>query len=484
MKGRGAVDINLDGLRRSVRGRVIAPFEDGWDQVRQPWNRRVDQRPAAVVDLVESADVVTTVRYATDHGLRVSTQAVGHQAGVPLEESLLIRTSRWRELTVSPERRRATVGPGARWGDLLAATDPMGLTGLTGTSNGVSVTGYSLHGGAGPLGRRFGFAANDVVGAEVVTADGQVVRTDATSHPELFWALRGGGGGFGIVVSLEVRLHPAPQLYGGQLLWAAEHARTVLAAWSQWAGDVPPEPSSMAAVVTLPPFPAVPQELRGRTVVGVTLCHLGDRQEAERLVAPLREAAPVMADALRPLRIGDLGFLRFEPPEPVPVRMRADLLSDLPGAAVDAIVDAIGLGGGPGDAPGGRPGSGPGGPGSGSPLTVVEVRHLGGAFASFDPGHGALGPVEAPFMIEAVGFAATPDQDAAVVAGQGALTRALEQWRTGTTLPSFADPTRDSGRVFSPATRDRLRDVKGHYDPAGTLVPTFSFLEPYSARHE
>lgn len=478
-------DTHLEQLRRAVRGRVIAPGDEGWDQVRQPWNRRVDQRPAAVVDLVGRADVVATVRYAVDHGLTVSTQAVGHGAGGSLEGSLLIRTSRWRELTVSPDRRRATVGPGALWGDLLAATEPVGLTGLTGTSAGVSVTGYSLQGGAGPLGRRFGFAANDVVGADVVTADGQVVQADAASHPELFWALRGGGGGFGIVVSLEVRLHPAPELYGGQLVWPAEHARTVLGAWSQWAGDLPPELSSMAAVVTLPPFPAVPEELRGRTVVAVTVCHLGDRQGGEQLLAPLREAAPIMADSLRPLRICDLGRLRFEPPEPVPVRWRAELLWDLPTAAVDTIVDTIRPGGGSEGRPGGGRGAKPGGgPERGSPLVVVEVRHLGGAFASSEPGHGAIDAVEAPFMIEAVGFATTPDQDTAIQAGQEALTKALDPWRTGTTLPSFADPVRDSGRVFDPATQDHLREVKSRYDPTGTLVPTFSFLDAYSPRDD
>jgi hypothetical protein len=350
------------------------------------------------------------------------------------------------------------VAPGTLWRDLLAAAGPADLTGLVGTTPGLSVVGYSLHGGLGVLCRRFGFAANQIRAAEVVLGSGEVVRADRNDHPDLFWALRGGGGGFGVVTEVEIELQRAPRLYGGQLIWAGEQARPVLNAWSEWVRRVPPELTSMAAVMNLPPLPDVPSALQGRTVVAVTLCHLGAAAEGEPLVAPLRRVAPLLADNLRPLRVGELDRLRFEPSAPSPIRMRADLLLDLQPATVDALVAAAD-------------------PVNGSPLGLVEVRHLGGALALADDGHGAVDHVDAPFLVEALGFAATPHLDASIASHQQRLATALDPWRTTLGIPSFADPERDGGRVFDTNTMLRLQEVKRRYDPGAVLRPSFSFLE-------
>jgi hypothetical protein len=214
----------------------------------------------------------------------------------------------------------------------------------------------------------------------------------------------------------------------------------------------------MAAVITLPGLPAVPEELRGRTIAAVTVCFVGRPVDADPWVSPMRGVAPLMADTLRPIGVAELGSVRFEASEPMPTRIRSELLSELPPVAVDAILDAAD-------------------PSGGSPLAVVELRHLGGALAIPDPGHGAAGHVDAPFMVESVGFAGTPDQDAAIEASQAHLAQALKSCRTGATLPSFADPTRDADRVFDPPTRQRLRAVKARFDPSDRLTPTLRFLE-------
>jgi FAD binding domain len=458
MDTRAVTDIDLRPLQEVVRGRVVGPTDEAWDEVRQPWNRRVDQRPAAVVEIGDQSEVVSAVRYAAERELRVSAQPLGHGAGAPLQGTIVLRTGNWRGMTMGPAPRQVTVEPGARWSDLLAATHPEGLTGLPGTSSGLSVTGYSLHGGVGLLARTFGFAANDIAGAEVVTANGEVVRADENANTDLFWALRGGGGGFGVVVGLDIRLHPAPNLYGGQLIWSFDHARSVLDAWRQWTDELPSQLTSMAAVISLPRLPAVPEELRGRTIVAVTVCYVGRALDADRWVSPMRGVAPLMANALRPIGVADLGSLRFEPSEPLPTRIRSELLAELSPAAVDTILDAAD-------------------PSGGSRLVVVELRHLGGALATPDPGHGAAGQLDAPFIVESVGFAGTPDQDAAIEASQAHLAEALQSCRTGATLPSLADPTRDADRVFDPPTRQRLRAVKARLDPSDRLTPTFRFLE-------
>lgn len=453
------LDIDLGALRRAVRGRVVGPTDEGWDDIRRPWNRRVDQRPMAVVEVGNTSDVVSAVCFAAERGLRVSTQPTGHGAGARLEDAIVLHTGRWRGVTLRPDLRQATVEPGARWGDLLAATHRAQLTGLPGTSPGLSVTGYSLHGGVGLLARPFGFAANDIIGADVVTANGQVVRADAESHSELFWALRGGGGGFGVVVGLDVRLHPAPDLYGGQLIWSFDHARVVLDGWRHWTDDLPAELTSMAAVVTLPPVPAVPEALRGQTIVAVTLCYAGRPADADRWVSFLRGLAPLLGDSLRPLGVGELGRLRNDPSEPIATRVRAETLSDLPASAIDAIVEAA--------APVGD-----------SPLGLVEIRHLGGALARPDAGHGAAGHLDQPFLVESVGYMVeTPDQDGSVQACETRLAQALEPCGRGVIPASFADPTLDSDRVFDPATRRRLRAVKADVDPDNRLIPTFGFVE-------
>lgn len=265
-----------------------------------------------------------------------------------------------------------------------------------------------------------------------------------------------------MVTALEVALQRVPELYGGQLIWDARHARTVLHAWSQWVAGLPVELTSRAAILTLPRLLAVPEEFRGRTVATVSLCFAGSAHLGEGLAAPLRGEAPILADSLRPLPAGHLGEVRFEPADPLPARIRADLLRGFPPAAVDAVLAAVG-------------------PDNGSPPGLVEISHLGGALARPDPGHGALGHVEDPFLVENLGFAITPELDAVIYHRQQDLARALESWLTDLTLPSYADPVADAARVFDPATAGRLREVKRRYDPAGTLRASFDVLEAGAA---
>ena len=263
---------DLGPLRSTVSGSVLAPGDDGWDAGRQAWNVLADQQPAAVVFADSPRDVTAVVGFARTHGLRVAAQGTGHAATAlePLHDTLLLKTMRMGGVSIDPVARVARVEAGALWGELAMAAGEHGLAGLSGSSPDVGVVGYSLGGGIGWLSRKYGLAANSIVAADVVTADGELVRADPAHNEDLFWALRGGGGSFGVVTALELELQPVAEPYAGSLMWPAEHAPEILHAYREWAATVPDELTSGVRFLCLPPIPEVPEPLRGRPMVDVT----------------------------------------------------------------------------------------------------------------------------------------------------------------------------------------------------------------------
>jgi hypothetical protein len=455
MTGPGAT-AQLGGLARHLRGRVMLPGDRDWDAARQPWNRRVDQRPAAVVEAEVPDDMAATVAFASRYGLRVTVQSSGHGAGDTLEDTILLRTGRLREITVDPGRALARVGAGVRCDELMAAISPHGLAASVGSARDTGVAGYAMFGGVGVLGRSLGFMANQIAAVEAVTADGSPVRCDAATHPDLWWALRGGGGGFALVTRLELRLARLPDLFGGQIAWPLEAAPEVMHAWRCWTQSLPPEMTSSAIVVQLPPLPEVPGPLRGQRVTVVNACYAGPAAEGDSLLRPLTRTAAPLFSSCRPLASADLAMLSGAPAAPLPARIRAELLEDLPGAAVDTFVRHGSL----------EPGS---------PLMLAEIRHLGGAYARPRGNDGAIGRTTARYLLELVGLTPAAEADAAVQEAEQAMTSALARWTTGTILPGFAEPASvtDARRVFPPETRRRLARVKRRYDPGNVLRASF-----------
>src|SRR3954468_2826594 len=223
-------------LRALSRGDVVGPDDSGYDDARAAWNLAADQRPAAVVFPEHESDVAFAMAHAREAGLRVSVQGTGHNP-MPLgamTDSVLIRTNRMRQVDIDPAARRARVQAGAIWSDVAGPANAHGLAALVGSSPDVGVVGYSLGGGIGYLGRKHGIATNSVTAIELVTADGEHVRVDATHDPDLFWALRGGGGNFGVVTALEFTLYPVSALYGGWLVWPWEQSHEVISRWAEW----------------------------------------------------------------------------------------------------------------------------------------------------------------------------------------------------------------------------------------------------------
>ena len=427
---------------------LVKPGEERWDSARAAWNLAVDQEPAMVARPGNADEVAAVVNFARENGLRVAVQAEGHSAGPLaglLEDTVLLKTGRMTGAEVDPEKRRVRVGAGAKWRDVTALASPLGLAPLSGSSAEVGVVGYTLGGGQGWLSRKHGLACNSVVAAELVTADGMLVRADRDNEPELFWALRGGGGNFGVVTALELELYPVPELYAGMLAWPWERSADVLHAWREWAADQPDEMSTWARILQVPPLPDVPEPVRGRQLVVIEVAYLGAEDAGSDLLRPLRELGPEF-DTCMPAPPAALGHLHMDPEDPVPFAGHGQLLDDLPGAAVDAIVESAG-------------------PDSGSPLLSLELRQLGGALTWPAPGAGALERLNHGFLMFAVGMVMSPEMGAAVKGHMATVAKALEPWDSGVKYANFVDVPMDVRDSYPPETFDRLQRVKTSYDP-------------------
>jgi FAD/FMN-containing dehydrogenase len=367
----------------------------------------------------------------------------------PLEGTVLVKTSHMRGFEIDAEANRARVQAGVLWGDVVPAAAAHGLAALAGSAKDVGVVGYTLGGGIGWLARRYGLACSSVLAVEAVTADGRIVRADADSEPDLFWALRGGGGSFAIVTALEFALYPVAEVYAGALFWPLERAGEVLHAWSELVTVAPDELTSLGRLMQFPPIPEVPEPFRGRAFAIVEAAYCGPEADGAALVQPLRGLGPEM-DTLATIPVGGLGELHMDPPQPVPFAGDGMLLSELPADAVDALVGIAGAG-------------------SGSPLLSVEVRHLGGALANASASNGALSSIDAGFALYAVGMAMNADMNAAVRAHAARVQDVLAAWSADRSFMNFTERRADPGNLFDAATYARLRKVKGKYDPDAVI---------------
>jgi FAD/FMN-containing dehydrogenase len=427
---------------------LVERDDEQWDSARAAWNLAIDQRPAMVARPGNADEVAAVVHHARENGLRVAVQAEGHSAG-PLagvgEDTLLLKTARMTGAEVDVENRRSRVGAAAKWQDVSALASPQALAGLSGSSAEVGVVGYTLGGGHGWLARKHGLACNSVVAAEVVTADGQLLRADRENEPDLFWALRGGGGSFGVVTALEFELYPVPELYAGMLAWPWERTAELLHAWREWVSGLPNEMSTWARVLQVPQLPDIPEPVRGRQLVVVEAAYLGAEESAGELLRPLRDLAPEL-DTFATVPSAALGHLHMDPEDPVPFATSSQLLDELPPAAIDTIVEAVG-------------------PDSGSPLLSLELRLLGGALTEAPPDAGALASVEQAFLTLGVGMVMDPGMASAINAHLDLVSNALEPWDSGVKYANLIEVPIDPRVLYPPETFDRLQQVKARYDP-------------------
>jgi hypothetical protein len=433
-------------LRRLIGGKVIGPEEAGWDAARGAFNLNVDQRPAMIAEPASAEEVGAVVRYAGDAGLRVAPQRTGHNAEPmgPLAETILLKTTRLDRVHIDPHSRCARVGAGARWEDVVPAASELGLAALHGSTPDVSVAGYTLGGGMGWYARKHGLASNSVTAIEVVTADGEIRRVSVANEPDLFWALRGGGGNFGVVTAMEFDLFPLAEVFAGVMFFPFERAGEVLHAWHQWTADAPDEVTSVGRLLQFPPFEEVPEPVRGKSFALIEAVFLGSEADGVELLAPLRELGPVM-DTFAMLPPAGIAELHMDPRDPAPYATDHALLGELRAQAIEDLVTAAGSG-------------------SGSMLVSVELRQTGGALARSAPDHGAVSALPGSFASFAVGMAVDEPSTAKTAADLARVTEALRPYRAGQYLNFTEHPTRGES-FFAADVAARLGAIKDTYDP-------------------
>jgi FAD/FMN-containing dehydrogenase len=434
-------------LRAGVRGRVVGPADPEYDAERQPWHLLTDQYPAAIVHVTGTEDVQAAIRLARRHRLTVGAQPVGHGATAATTGGMiLLRTGALNAIDIAGDVVR--VGAGVRWRDLNNALAGTGLTSLPGSNGDTSVVGYTLGGGISWFGRKWGQAANRVRAIELVDAEGHHLRVTRDAFPDLFWALRGGGGEFAIVTAMELDLLPAPQLYGGRMMWFAEDSRDLLRAFATVNETAPEELSLWAWLINMPDLEFVPAPMRGRWMIAIDSTFLGDGDDAEKLLAPIRAVAEPLVDGLGEVPIEQIGSIAQEPEEPTPGIGRILLLNEFRGAAVDALLE-LAL-----DGP--------------TPVQVIEIRGLGGAFSRATEGDGAAGPIDEPYLLLLAGIAMAPDHVPLIESGIAVIAAGMAPWVSGRATPNLAvkEPIED---LYPPATLARLRDIKRRVDPSNII---------------
>ncbi len=448
-----SIQIASDGARSLCGGAAFLPGSDGYDAGRGAWQAHLDQRPALLAYPADAQEVAELVGFARERGLRVAPQGTGHNAAPlgDLSGALLLRTSAMAGVSIDPERRIARAAAGVLWEDVVDAAAPHGLYPLHGSSPDVGVVGYSLGGGIGWAARRHGLQADSLTAVELVTADGRVLRADHDHHADLFWALRGGGGNFGVVTAVEFRLYPYREAYAGMLVWDWSESERVLGGWADWSRTAPDAVTTSLRILQVPDIDGPPEALRGRNVVAIDGAVLGlPEQDARAVLAPLRAMAPA-DDLWGPMPAPALVRLHGDPEEPTPAVSAARLLGPLDRDGVAAFAGAAG-------------------PGSGSPLLVAELRQLGGALGRRPAGAGALGMLAGDFALFAVAIAPTPQAAAAGQAGADRLARAMAPWATGGHYLNFAESRVPTRMGYGDAAYARLLAVRAAYDPGGLMA--------------
>ncbi|MGY1984664.1 FAD-binding oxidoreductase [Blastococcus sp. SYSU DS0669] len=440
---------DVDVLRGLVHGPVYAAGDDGLAAEVATWNVAIQHTPSIAVGATCAADVAAAVSWAVARGLRVAVQATGHGPVRNAAGSMMITTRRMQGLFIDPERRTVRVEAGVKWKRLMESAAEFGLAGLCGSSSDVGVIGYTLGGGVGSLGRKHGFAADHVRAVEIVTADGRQRTLSPDSEPELFWAVRGGKGNFGVVTALEMDLVPLTGLYAGGVFFAGEDMAAVLHAFGRWSRELPEEVGTSVAILRLPDMEFLPPPLRGQTAVHLRYAYCGtDFDEGQRLVEPMMRAGRILLGFIGPMRTDEMDSIHMDPVDPVPAWEKGQLLTELTDDGIDALLAVAG-------------------PQAEIPLMMVELRKLGGAFARAPKVPNAVAGRDGGFSMLALGPGVPELAEIVPAVGRGVLG-AMAPWRAPGCLTNFLGDVSGPGEVaaaYPPGVYQRLAEVKAAVDP-------------------
>lgn len=439
-------------LRGAVRGAVLVPGDEGYDEESDGFQQADRHRPDMIVVAEDAGDVREALSFARRSGLPLAVQATGHGLGPAARGGVLVSTRRMRGITVDARARTAWIEAGVRAADLVTEAARYGLAPVNGSAPGVGIVSYALGGGVGLLGREFGYAADLVRRIDLVTGDGTPREVTAESEPELFWGLRGGGGAFGVVTGMEIGLVPVERIYGGCLQFdGGEVAEDVLRIWQEWTKSVPENMCSAVSLLPKPDIPQLPEPLRGRFVAQVHIAFDGPAEEGARLVEPLRAIGSLLVDGLGEMPYTESASIFKEPETPHPYRsVNAMLDGPLSGDAVRAVLDEVG-------------------PGA-EAMCVTGLRHMGGAFAREPSVPNAVDNRRAAYLFYVLSPFEPETEDTVRALHDRALDGVSDR-AVGRNLNFLYGPQDDEmlRPLYGQEKADRLARLKERYDPDGTL---------------
>ena len=447
---KGEMSMTIDFTRTSCP--IHLPDDPGYDQARTPWAVQVDQRPVAVAVPRTAAEVVEAVHAAIDAGLRIAPQSSGHGASpfaaADLSDVMLVRLHELTGVTIDADRRIARVLGGTLWQSVVEAAAGYGLAARHGSSPDVAVAGYTLGGGLSWYARQHGLAAHHLTAVEIVLPDGRLVRADAEHEPDLFWALKGGGGSFGIVTALEFELLPIADAYAGMLLWPGDHAAEVAKTWAAWTRTAPDSATTSCRLMSFPPLPELPPFLSGRKLVVVDGAVLESDDRAAEILAPLRALEPEM-DTFARMPAAALTRIHMDPEGPTPSVSNSMMLSEIEPETIDALLAVAG-------------------PESGSSVLAAEIRHLGGAVGR--PADAAVSTLPGDYLGFFLAIAPFPEAAAIGLADATRAVEALAPWGTGGRYLNFDDNVVEVAAAYEPQAWQRLLRIRAEVDPQRRMV--------------
>lgn len=441
-----------EDLRQQLRGALILPGDPDYDTARAVWNGLIDKRPAAIARCAGTADVVAAIRFASANGIEIAVRGGGHNVAghATSDGGLVIDLSMMRAVQVDPQRRVARVQGGALWGDLDREAQLHGLVTPGGEVSTTGIAGYTLSGGIGLLHRKWGLACDNLLGVEIVTADGAVRRASQTEHPDLFWAIRGGGGNFGVVTWFEYQLHPlGPEVYSVAVLYQIEQAARILREWRAFTAQAPDEVTAEAFVWCVPPFPDLPDELAGAPALIIGGLYAGPADEGEQALRPLREFGEPLLDLSGPAPYVEVQSA-FDALFPAGLRCywKSLFIEDLSDALLDVMLEQGSR----------RP----------SAQSLLALRHLGGAISRIPEDATAFGNRGARYNLSVDAIWEDPADDERSIRWARATWEALRAHTGGGVYLNFAGLGEDTAALTRAGHRgnyERLRALKAKYDP-------------------
>ena len=440
----------IEQFQRRFAGEVLLPESSSYDTARKVWNGMIDRRPAVIVRCRHAADVASAIAYARAEGLPLAVRGGAHNvAGYAcVDDGLVVDLSTMKSIEIDSATRRAVSDPGLTWGEFDRATSASGLATTGGLVSTTGIAGFTLGGGIGWLMRRYGLTCDNLVSAEVITADGEKLTANDSQHADLFWALRGGGGNFGVVTRFEYRLHPVTTVIGGLTLYPAAQARAALRFFREVTDSAPDALTALFAFITAPPAPFVPDWLQGKPAVAIVVCYAGDAAKGERVVRPLKQWDPSGVDVVGPVPYTALqSMLDAGAPPGCLNYWKSGYLDSLTDAAIDTIVEHAER--------------------MGSPLAQVHLHHMGGAVARVQSDATAFAHRRSAFAVNLVAMWTDAAETDRYVGWARGFSDALQPHANGAMYVNFLG---DEGEArvraaYGEQTYAKLARIKGRYDP-------------------